>query len=521
MARRSWQLNQIIEILEHWQSGRSIKAIAKSLGVDRKTVRKYVTGVMDAGVTPEAKLDHAQWSVLLKSIFPELDHVQRSPTHVLLSGREAQIRQALAENKVITVWNRQLRAQLPEVSLSSFRRWLKDVMPDVVNRDEVTVWRPEVAPGEEAQLDFGTLGIWVDPVSSKRIRVWAFIMVLAHSRHMFVAPVFSLDSPTFLRCHIEAFEFFGAVPRRLVMDNLKDAVIKADIYDPELNREYARLARHYGAIIDPCRRMQATDKPRVERQVPYVRESMWTGVKFGSREHIHKHSLQWCLEEAGGRVHGTTHWRPLEYYEQNEKQHMLRLPGERFEVFEWTQAKVGQDSHCQVKRARYSVPFRLLGRTLQVRVGEKTVEFYDGEDLVKTHIRRFDRGTSTDRADLPEEKVAFFTQTPQYCLQKAESLGEPVHATVLWLLNQGAFTHLRQAQGVLRLAKQYGVERLNAACRMALSSDDPHYRTVKRILVKDLDLFQQRFQQPDRSAAVGAFLHGASAFGSNSSKGVD
>ena len=516
MARRSWSLRQIIEILEHWQSGRSIKSIAKSLGVDRKTVRKYICGVLESGVTQQARLDQHQWAVLLLKLFPELDHAQRSPSHSLLNPLESEIRQALAENKVVTVWRRKVYPVLPDLSLSSFRRWLRDVMPELSAESKVTVWRPEVPPGEEAQIDFGYMGMWTDPVTSKRVRVWAFIMVLSHSRHMFVCPVFRMDSCSWLQCHIEAFEFFGSVPKRLVLDNLKAGVIKPDIYDPEVNREYARLARHYGAIVDPCRSQHAKDKPRVERQVPFVRESMWTGLSFGNVKHMRQHCRDWCLEEAGSRIHGTTRWKPLEYYEQNERQYMLALPPSRFEVFEWTQAKVAQDSHCQVKRARYSVPFLLLGRTLEVRVGEKVVEFYHGDNLVKTHVRRHDRGTSTDLGDLPEEKTAFFMHTPQVCLKQAGTLGTAVHDVVLSLLNQGAFTHLRQAQGVLGLVKKHGAERLNTACQMALRCDDPNYRTVKRILDKGLDLFDQRYR-PDKSAQVGAYLHGSNAFQVNTS----
>ncbi|MGE5541787.1 MAG: Mu transposase domain-containing protein [Bacillota bacterium] len=190
---------------------------------------------------------------------------------------------------------------------------------------------------------------------------------------------------------------------------------------------------------------------------------------------------------------------------------MLALPAERFEVFEWTTAKVAPDSHCQVKRARYSVPFRLLRRTLSVRVGEKTVEFYHGEDLVKTHLRRFDRGTSTDMTDLPDEKTAFYLRTPQVCLQKASQIGTSVHDVVLVLLNQGAFTHRRQAQGILRLEQKHGAGRLNTACKMALSCDDPQYRTIRRILDNQMDLFFIK-EPADRSASVGAYLHGSDAF---------
>ncbi|MGE5541788.1 MAG: IS21 family transposase [Bacillota bacterium] len=279
-------MEQIIELLEHWQAGRSFKSIAKSLGVDRKTIRKYVNGVVEAGVTRGSVLNRDQWVALLKQQFPELDHAKRSPTHSLLAPYEEEIRRALGENKVITVWRRRVRPLLPGVSLSSFRRWLRAVMPEAIARNEVTVWRPEVPPGEEAQVDFGYLGLWQDPATNRRVRVWVFIMVLSHSRHMFVTPIFRLDSLTWLHCHIEAFEFFGRVPKRLVLDNLKDGVIKPDIYDPELNREYARLAKHYGALVDPCRAGHPKDKPRVERQVGYVRESMWAGMQFNSTEHM-------------------------------------------------------------------------------------------------------------------------------------------------------------------------------------------------------------------------------------------
>lgn len=157
------------------------------------------------------------------------------------------------------------------------------------------------------------------------------------------------------------------------------------------------------------------------------------------------------------------------------------------------------------------MPFRFVGRTLSVRVGEKTIEFYYGEDLVKTHVRRFDRGTSTDMRDLPEEKTAFYLHTPQVCLQKALQIGAPVHDVVLALLNQGALIHLRQAQGILRLEQKHGAERLNTTCEMALSCNDPNYRTIKRILDNRMDM-SFREEPTDRSARVGAYLHGSDAF---------
>ena len=107
-------------------------------------------------------------------------------------------------------------------------------------------------------------------------------MVLACSRHMFVRPVLKMDQRAWTECHVAAFEFFGGVPARLVPDNLKTGVDKPDLYDPKINRSYAELAAHYGCLIDPARALKPRDKARVERPMPYVRDSFWRGREFTS-----------------------------------------------------------------------------------------------------------------------------------------------------------------------------------------------------------------------------------------------
>jgi transposase len=154
-------------------------------------------------------------------------------------------------------------------SLSSFRRYLYREVREV-DPQRVVVWRPEPEPGEQAEIDLGVLGRWTDPATGLRRRLWAFVMVLGASRHQFVRPVWLLDLKTWIQCHVEAFAFFGAVPRRLVVDNLKDGMVRASLYDPKLNRTYAELAEHYRTLVDPCRSRRPTDKPVVERSLPYV-----------------------------------------------------------------------------------------------------------------------------------------------------------------------------------------------------------------------------------------------------------
>jgi transposase len=126
------------------------------------------------------------------------------------------------------------------------------------------VLRPYPAePGAEAQVDYGRLGRWLDPAAGKPVTVWAFVMVLACSRHMFVRPVIRLDQQVWSECHVKAFAFFGGVPARLVPDNLKTGVDRPDLYDPKINRAYAELAAHYRFLPDPARAFRPADKPRV------------------------------------------------------------------------------------------------------------------------------------------------------------------------------------------------------------------------------------------------------------------
>ena len=127
-------------------------------------------------------------------------------------------------------------------------------------------------------------------------------MVLACSRHMFVRPVLSMDQRAWTQAHVDAFEFFGGAPARLVPDNLKTGVERPDLYDPKVNRCYGELAEHYGVLVDPARSRKPRDKPRVERPMPYIRDSFWRGRTFTSLAEMQAAALRWCDEVAGTRA---------------------------------------------------------------------------------------------------------------------------------------------------------------------------------------------------------------------------
>ena len=257
----------VTEILAHWYAGRSKNQIAESLGLDRKTVRKYLAPAEAEGLVPGGPVvSAAEWRAKAAGWFPELaDARLRQVTwpeigrhHEFITG------QLQAGVTVKTIHQRLASEHQLAASYASLRRYVAANVPEEVRREQVRVLRlvPR-EPGEEAQIDYGQLGRWADPATGLRHVIWAFVMVLSCSRHMFVRPVIRLDQHAWTECHVAAFGFFGGVPARLVPDNLKTGVDRPDLYDPKINRSYAELAAHYGCLIDPARSKKPRDKPRV------------------------------------------------------------------------------------------------------------------------------------------------------------------------------------------------------------------------------------------------------------------
>lgn len=497
----------VVEVLEHWHAGRPKLVIAQSLGLDVKTIRKYVAPAEAAGIVPGGPaLGRAEWAALVRGWFPELvDARARSLTHPRIAPHRELIAAMLETNTVTTVHQRLRDEHGLAVSLTSFRRYCWAELPDEVTRERVRVPRPPTDPGAEAQVDYGYLGRWFDPQAGRPRRVWAFVMVLAWSRHMFVRPVLRLDALAWSAAHVAAFTFLGGVPLRTVIDNLRTGVDRADLYDPRVNRAYAELAAHFGTLVDPARRQKPRDKPRVERPMAYIRDSFWAGRTWASERQMQEEALVWCREVAGVRAHrGLDGASPLALFEAVEADALRPLPADPFELATWSTPKVGPDCHVKVGRALYSVPWRLIGRRVDAREGERTVEvFVDGQP-VKTW-GRVAKGRRTDHADYPPEKVAFFMRTPVWCRHRAAELGPSVVAVVDELLAEPVLHRLRSAQGVLRLAERHDPARLEAACARALAVGDPAYRTVKGILVAGTE---HEGTPPTTMAAVPAHLRG-------------
>lgn len=484
MARRSFDVIDIVEVLVHWHAGRPKSVVASSLGIDPKTVRKYVAKAEAEGIVPgSASLARAEWEGRVRDWFPELvDQRARSLTFAQIDKHRDRIGEMLKTNTVTTVHQRLCDEHGLEVGITSFRRYVTAEFAEAAAREQASPPRPPVEPGEEAQVDYGLLGSWADPATGRVRRVWAFIMVLAFSRHMFVRPVLRMDQQAWVAAHVAAFDFFNGAVRRLVPDNLAAGVTKPDLYDPKINRTYAEMAEFYGCLVDPARAGKPKDKPRVERPVRYVRDSMWRGRDWIDEADMQAGAIRWCVEVAGRRSHRSLDGAaPLAIFEALEADTLIPLPPEPFELADWSRPKVGPDCHIRVGKALYSVPWRLIGHRVDARASARTVEVYVDSQLVKTWPK-IAKGRRTDWNDYPPEKIAFFMRTPSWCRHRAAELGPSVTKVIAGLLEINALHRLRSAQGVVGLADRHGPDRLDAACARALEVGDPSYRTIKGIL---------------------------------------
>lgn len=377
-------------------------------------------------------------------------------------------------------------------SYSAVRRLLATLKRDAPPAATV---RLVFAPGEAAQVDFGAGPTLADAAGLVR-RTWAFVMTLAFSRHQYVEFVWDQRVATWLGCHRRAFEWFGAVPERLIVDNAKCAIIKACLHDPQTQRSYADCAEGYGFKIDACPPHDPQKKGIVESGVKYLKGNFLPLRVFRDLADLNAQARRWVMEEAGVRRHGTTGEAPLARF-AIERAALRALPAVAPDLGVWHQATVHRDCHVQFERAFYSVPYTLVGRRLWLKASDGMVTLYDEFKAVAAHARAGQPGARhTVRDPLPPQAQAFFAHDREWCLVQAARVGPACTELIAHLLADRIVERLRAAQGVLRLVKPYSAARLEAACARALAHGSPFYRTVKTILAGGHDLQAQAVPAP-------------------------
>lgn len=473
-------VNYFRELVHRLRAGQSDRAIAKDLGLSRVTVRKY-----HSLAAAHSFLDLARPIPENRELENALGPRPLRPRFVSTVQPYQEVVEELLDQGVemMTILDR-LNERGYTGTYSSIRRFVHQLRPP---KKEATV-RLHSDPGEEAQVDFGSAGLMVDPLTGHHRQAYAFVMTLCFSRHQYSEIVFDQKIPTWLALHRQAFESFGGVVQKVVLDNLKAAVLEAALYDPVLGEAYRRFAQHYGFIVSPNRPSAPQHKGKTESGVHFVKRSFLPGQQFADIREANRKLAIWVQERAGTRIHGTTHQPPLALFQSQEKEKLLPLPSQPFELTEIRLAKLHEDCHVSVDYSYYSAPWRLIGQQLQVYLFERVVQLFSGTELVATHPRAQHKGQwLTNLAHYPPDKAAYLVKTPRYCRELAAKIGPFTGQVVEQLLNERPLDRLRTAQGILRLREIVGNGRLEAACQRALFFGDIRYKRIKGILNAALD----------------------------------
>jgi len=484
----------IREVVAHIRAGSSDRQIERDIGLDRRTAKRYREWAEGEGLLEGSLPAIEDLQARLEKTQPE----KQPPQNVSTVEPYREMVEKLVKEKVAA---KAIYHRLDERGFAGSYSAVYRFVRRVKGKHPETTVRVERPPGEEAQVDFGYAGKMIDPETGKLRRTWAFVtpalhqtqcgasVTLSWSRHQYVEFVFDQKIETWLRCHRNALAFFEGVPERMVIDNLKAAIIKAVFDDPAVQASYRECALHYGFRIAPCRVRTPQHKGTVEQGgVHYVKRNFLGGREPTTTTQANRDVLVWCHTTAGQRTHGTTKEQPWQRFLETEKARLPPLPETPDDMLVWKQLKLGRDCYVEFNQSYYAAPHRLVGRRLWVCGGVQQVRIFDQDyHLLATQERAERPGTRRTHDDhLPPEKVPGLRLNRADCQTCAEKIGPATTQVVATLLADPVVDRLPGVGRLLRLRHKYSDEYLEAACARALIFDDPTYRTVQGILIKGL-----------------------------------
>lgn len=488
--RRRKDMHDLQELVRLHRLNVPTRAAARTVGMSRNTLRRYHLLLREAGLLDGAP-DELPTLEALAAAAPQRVPPQQTST---AAPHAARIAELVAKRSRPAAILQRLQSENTELDVSydavkRLCRHLTRAAPP--SADDVAI-RVETPPGEVAQIDFGYVGLVVDPATGLPRKAWVFQMVLGYSRHMYARVVFDQSVSTWIDLHVRAFDWFGGAPRTLVPDNLKAAVVRAAFGledDPEIQRDYRELVRFYGCKVDPAPPRAPQKKGKVESGVHFANRFLATRREDADINEVNADLARWVVETAGERIHGTTRKQPLRVFLEEEKASLLPLPGARYEVITWRKVKVHQDAHVMFQRRQYSVPWQHLGAEAWVRATPSEVAVLVGDVRVSVHSRTGPGTRSTLPAHLPAHRLELAERSPEVWRERGAVLGEDVLAWVDEQLNRDtALSGLRRVQLAIVYLESLPKDRAATVCRRASAYGLGRLSELKNVVERCLDL---------------------------------
>lgn len=439
--------------------GSSQREIARITGIDRKTVRKY-QAAMESANSPVV----ATGSPPAKEGPPLAQNPPPRPpaqTSACEPWRDFILAQLVLKRNAMAIYQDLVDVHGFGHGYNSVKRFAAQQRV----REPEQFDRLEFAPGEEAQVDYGEGAPTLDPASGRWKRPRLFVMTLRYSRRSFRRVVWKSGQQEWAELHEQAFRYFGGVVRYVVLDNLKEGVLKPDLYEPELNPVYTALLAHYGCVADPARVRDPNRKGSVENAIQHTQDTALKGRRFDSLEAQNEFLERWETTWAAKRIHGREKRQVQAMYEE-ERPSLLPLPITHFAFFREMVRTVCDDTTVRVDSSNYAARPAAIGSKVTVRLYSHLVEIRDRTTgaLLRTHARSERPGATV----LPDEERPFNPSRQTELLWKlAREIGPCcLELCQQWFAREGRVGQ-RRMWGLVGLARHHPPALVEQACTTA------------------------------------------------------
>ena len=507
MAQARLSMRKIEEILRlKYEAGRSNRAIGQACAVSASTVSDYLSRAQAAGLSwplPAGVSEEELEGLLFPKPAPVSERVIPQPDWAVV---HTELRRKGVTLSLLWVEYRQAHPDGYGYSQFCHRygQWAKQLKP---------MFRQRHRAGEKLFIDYaGQTVPVVDGETGQSREAEVFVAVLGASNYTYAEAHWSQELPNWIGAHVRALSFLGGVPEVLVPDNLKSGVKSPHRYEPDINPSYQEFARYYGVAVVPARVREPKDKAKVESGVQVVER--WILARL-------RHQTFFSLAElnqAIGELLAELNNRPMrhlgqsrrELFESLDRPALAPLPTQPYQFAHWKRARVHIDYHVEYDRHFYSVPYALIGKEVDIRATEQTVEVFYQRTRQASHLRsRLPGRYSTQREHMPPAHQAVSDWSPERFLAWAEEIGPLTGQLIAAVLDSRRHPQqaYRSCLGILSLAKRYGNDRLEAACRRALPAGIRSYKGLRNILDNKLDQLE-RDQPPAAPLPAHANIRG-------------
>ena len=475
------------EVIALGRLGWSLRRIQEATGVHRDTAGAYLR---EAGIAvrqsgwgrePPAKpaievtTDSAPEPVIEKPPAPSPQTLSSSACEAHKEAIEAGLSRG---RNAMGIWQNLVDASGFAGGYQSVKRFVRKLKGRQSPEARVVI---ETAPGEEAQVDYGSGPMTRDPETGKYRRTRLFVLTLGYSRKSVRFLVFHSSSQVWAELHEKAFRRLGGVARIVVLDNLREGVLKPDIHDPALNPLFRDVLSHYGAVALPCRPRDPDRKGKVERGVGYAKNTALKGQRFESLEEAQTYLDGWEERWADTRIHGTTKRQVAAMFAE-ERPALLPLPLEPFRYYRYGVRTVHLDGCVEVESAYYGAPPGWVSRQVQVQWDAQRVRLMDPLTglLLREHLRQTRGRHRIKEEDRPRKTPLGILAL----LTRADKTGTNIGILCRGMHDKEGETATRRILGVLSLARKQGPARVDDACAVALECGVCSYAFVRRYLEK-------------------------------------